>query len=56
MMATLIGGTAGFAIGGLVEISGWATVYSALWGILLLLASLLIWRRRHEEDKMTGAA
>ena len=55
MMATFIGGTAGFAIGGLVELSGWTTVFG-LWGILLLLASLLIWRRRHEEDKMTGAA
>ena len=55
MMATFIGGTAGFAIGGLVELSGWTTVFG-LWGILLLLASLLIWRRRHEEDKVTGAA
>ena len=55
MMATFIGGTAGFAIGGLVELSGWTTVFG-LWGILLLLASLLIWRRRHEEDEMTGAA
>ena len=49
MMATLIGGTAGFAIGGLVELSGWAAVFG-LWGALLLLAALLIWRRRHEED------
>ncbi len=48
MMATLIGGTAGFAIGGLVELSGWAAVFG-LWGVLLLLAALLIWRRRHEE-------
>ena len=55
MMATFIGGTAGFAIGGLVELSGWTTVFG-LWGILLLLASLLIWRRRHEEDNRTGAA
>ncbi len=50
MMATLIGGTAGFVIGGLVEFSGWAAVFG-LWGALLLLAALLIWRRRHEEDK-----
>ena len=49
MMATLIGGTAGFAIGGLVELSGWAAVFG-LWGALLLLAAFLIWRRRHEED------
>ena len=54
MMATLIGGTAGFAIGGLVELSGWTTVFG-LWGILLLLASLLIWRRRHEEDERAVA-
>ena len=53
MMATLIGGTAGFAIGGLVELSGWAAVFG-LWGALLLLAAFLIWRRRHEED--SGAA
>jgi len=49
MMATFIGGTAGFAIGALVELSGWAAVFG-LWGAFLLLASLLIWRRRHEED------
>ncbi len=49
MMATLIGGTAGFAIGGLVELSGWATVFG-LWGAFALLAALLIWRHRHEED------
>ena len=54
MMATFIGGTAGFAIGGLVELSGWTTVFG-LWGILLLLASLLIWRRRHEEDERAVA-
>lgn len=53
MMATLIGGTAGFVIGGLVEFSGWAAVFG-LWGGLLLLASFVIWRRRHEED--SGAA
>ena len=54
MMATLIGGTAGFAIGGLVEISGWANVFG-LWGAILLLASLLIWRRRHKEDERAVA-
>ena len=50
MMSTFFGGMAGFSIGGLVEISGWSAVFG-LWGALLLLASLLIWRRRHEEDK-----
>lgn len=49
MMATFIGGTAGFAIGALVERSGWTAVFG-LWGAFLLLAALLIWRRRHEED------
>lgn len=49
MMSTLVGGTAGFAIGGLVELSGWAAVFG-LWAVLLSLAALLIWRRRHEED------
>ena len=55
MMATFAGGLAGFSIGGLVELSGWGSVFG-LWGVLLLLASLLIWRRRHEEDKWAGAA
>ena len=53
MMSTFFGGMAGFSIGGLVEISGWSVVF-AFWGALLLLASILIWRRRHEEDGRDG--
>lgn len=49
MMSTFFGGMAGFSIGGLVELSGWSAVFS-LWGALLLLACLLIWRNRHIED------
>ncbi len=55
MMATFAGGLAGFSIGGLVELSGWESVFG-LWGLMLLLASLLIWRHRHEEDKWADAA
>jgi OPA family glycerol-3-phosphate transporter-like MFS transporter len=54
MMATFAGGLAGFSIGLLVEGSGWAAVFG-LWGILLLLASAVTWRHRHEEDKWLGA-
>lgn len=50
MMSTFFGGMAGFSIGGLVELSGWSAVFS-LWGALLLLACLLIWRNRHEEER-----
>jgi len=53
MMSTFFGGMAGFSIGGLVELSGWSAVFG-LWGGLLLIASLLIWRHRHEEDKQMG--
>ena len=49
MMATFAGGLAGFSIGGLVEQSGWSTVF-ALWGGMLLLASAVTWRFRHAED------
>lgn len=49
MMATFAGGLAGFSIGGLVELSGWGAVFG-LWGAFLLLAALLIWRHRGEED------
>ncbi len=45
MMSTFFGGMAGFSIGGLVEVSSWGAVF-AFWGALLLLASMLIWRRR----------
>ena len=57
MMATFAGGLAGFSIGGLVERSGWGAVF-ALWGACLLLAALLIWRNRSEEDMraLAGAA
>ena len=53
MMSTFFGGMAGFSIGGLVEHSGWSAVFG-LWGGLLLIASLLIWRHRHEEDRRDG--
>lgn len=53
MMSTFFGGMAGFSIGGLVELSGWSVVFG-LWGGLLLIASMLIWRHRHEEDKQMG--
>ena len=49
MMATFAGGLAGFSIGGLVEQSGWGAVF-ALWGGMLLLASVVTWRCRHAED------
>lgn len=49
MMATFAGGLAGFSIGALVELSGWGAVFG-LWGACLLLAALLIWRHRYEED------
>ena len=55
MMSTFFGGMAGFSIGGLVELSGWGAVFG-LWGALLLVASLLIWRKRGEEDKREGKA
>ena len=54
MMSTFFGGMAGFSIGGLVELSGWAAVF-ALWGALLLLAAGVIWRRRAEEDRLAEA-
>ena len=54
MMSTFFGGMAGFSIGGLVELSGWSAVFG-LWGALLLLACLLIWRNRHEEERRDGA-
>ena len=54
MMSTFFGGMAGFSIGGLVEISGWSAVFG-LWGVLVLLAALLIWRQRHEEDRRDGS-
>ena len=55
MMSTFFGGMAGFSIGGLVELSGWSAVFG-LWGGLLLIASMLIWRHRHEEDKQMGTS
>ena len=54
MMATFAGGMAGFSMGALVELSGWGAVFG-LWGAFLLLASLIIWRHRHEEDRRDGA-
>lgn len=54
MMATFFGGTAGFAIGGLLEISGWQVVFG-LWGALLLLAALVVWCKRAEENRWSEA-
>ncbi len=53
MMATLAGGLAGFSIGALVERSGWMGVFG-LWGIMLLLASAVTWRRQHVEEDLAG--
>ena len=55
MMSTFFGGMAGFSIGGLVELSGWPVVFG-LWGALLLLTALVIWRRRAEENRWTESA
>ena len=55
MMSNFFGGMAGFSVGALVELSGWALVF-ALWGILLLLAALVIWRQRAEENRRLEAA
>ncbi len=48
MMSTFFGGMAGFSIGALVEASGWTAVFG-LWGVLLFLASALIWSKRRAE-------
>ena len=48
MMATFVGGTAGFAIGLLLEISDWGAVFG-LWAAALLLAALIIWWKRAVE-------
>lgn len=50
MMATFFGGTASFAIGGLLEISDWNAVFGS-WALAMLLAALVMWRRRAEEDR-----
>lgn len=50
MMTSFFGGLAGFTIGGLVESSGWQVVFG-LWAVILLMASLLIWLKRDEENK-----
>ncbi len=55
MMSTFFGGMAGFSIGFLAERSGWGAVFG-LWGALLLLAALLIWRHRGEETIRDGEA
>ena len=54
MMSTFVGGTAGFVIGGLLEISGWDTVFG-LWGVALLLAALVIWWKRAAENRWSEA-
>ena len=55
MMATVIGGLSGVAVGGLLEISGWPAVF-ALWGAVLLLAALVIWWRRARDQGWANAA
>ena len=50
MMSNFFGGMAGFAIGSLVDRSGWTAAF-ALWGVALLAASLLIWLKRDVETK-----
>ncbi len=55
MMATFFGGTASFAIGGLLEVSDWSAVFG-LWGVAMLLAALVMWRRRAEEDRWAQPA
>ncbi len=50
MMSNFWGGMAGFSIGALVDASGWSAVFG-LWGAVLLLAALVIWRKRAEEHR-----
>ena len=50
MMSNFWGGMAGFSIGALVESSGWSAVFG-LWGLVLLLAAWVIWRKRAEETR-----
>ena len=50
MMSNFWGGMAGFSIGALVEASGWGAAFG-LWGAVLLLAAVVIWRKRAEEHR-----
>ena len=50
MMSNFCGGMASVSTGALVELSGWDAVF-ALWGGLLLLAALILFRRRAEEHR-----
>ena len=50
MMSNFFGGMAGFSVGALVERSGWQPVFG-VWGACLLLAAIVIWRRRAEETR-----
>lgn len=50
MMSNFWGGMAGFTIGGLVEASGWQSVFG-LWAVLLLIAALLLWFNRDRESQ-----
>ena len=54
MMATFFGGTASFAIGVLLEISDWSVVFG-LWGAVLLVAALVVWWKRAEENRWSSA-
>lgn len=49
MMSNFFGEMAGFTVGGLVESTGWGAVFG-LWSAALLLAALVLWRRRGEEN------
>ncbi len=50
MMSNFFGGMAGFSVGALVERNGWEPVFG-VWGACLLLAAIVIWRRRAEETR-----
>ena len=54
MMSNFFGGMAGFSVGALVESSGWTTVFG-LWGVFLLLAALIVWWKRAEENRWADA-
>ena len=52
MMSNFFGGMAGFSVGALVEHNGWEPVFG-LWAACLLLAAIVVWRHRAEENRWT---
>lgn len=52
MMSNFFGGMAGFSVGALVEHNGWDPVFG-LWAACLLLAAIVVWRHRAEENRWT---